>query len=180
MANYIVSGCPRSGTSLTMRMLANAGMPIAKDGKRAADSNNQHGYFEIDEVINQIKKDPSILNKYEGQVLKVIHYGLKFFPEGNYKIIYIERDIDEVLDSMDEMIGKSDPNKEATKARFVALAKQIKDHIKTRDDMDVLFVSYADLLSDPEPTVERMIVFCGLSLDKKQASYRNRRLENVG
>jgi len=188
MVNYIVSGCPRSGTSLAMRMLSSAGMPIAKDDRRVADVNNQHGYFEVDSIINKIKENPSMLGQYKGKVLKVIHYGLRFFPKGDYKIIYIERDIEEVLDSMEKMIGKPDPNREGTKRQFLALAEEIKSYIKERDDVDVLFINHADLLSDPEPTANRIIEFCGLSTDKKQAmldaidhsAYRNRRLKNAG
>ena len=61
MTYYIVSGCPRSGTSLTMRILHKAGLPIAADNKRKADYDNKHGYFEIDNIINKLKDNPDII-----------------------------------------------------------------------------------------------------------------------
>ena len=184
MVNFIVSGCPRSGTSLTMNIIAKSGLPIAADNKRAADYDNKKGYFEVDQIINKIKDDPQGIFKFDGKVVKIIHYGLQFLPKGDYKIIYVERDLDEVLASMEKMMGKSDPNRAETKRIFSGFNEKIKKMIQERKDVDVLFIKYNDLLTTPEPVVDELIKFLGINLSKKQAMlsvidpslYRNRKI----
>ncbi len=182
MVNYIVSGCPRSGTSLTMRILLNAGMPIATDDKREANKDNKHGYFEVDQIINKIKDNPKIIFNFDNKVLKVIHYGLQFFPKGNYKIIYIKRGLDEVMISMEKMIGKPDPKRKETKRIFAEFAEKVKKLMKERNDMAVLIINHRDLLTNPEPVIDKIIEFYGIAPSKKEdmlkaidsSSYRNR------
>ena len=158
---------------------------MADDSMRAADINNKHGYFEINDIINKIQKDPKIVLKYQNKVLKVTSYGLKSFPKGNYKIIYIERDIEEVLDSMDKMTGKRDENRATTKAVFLKLNRTAKNLMKERDDMDFITISYYDLIKKPRPVIDRIVKFLGLDSSKKEKmieaidvdSYRNRRVK---
>jgi hypothetical protein len=168
MVNYIVSGCPRSGTSMLMQILAKAGMPIATDEHREADKDNVHGYYEVDKIINKIMEKPETVFKYDNQVLKVIHYGLQFLPKGVYKIIYVERDLDEVMMSMERMIGKPDPVREKTKRLFDSYNKKIKKLIAERDDIDVLFVNHRDLFTDPGPVIDRIIEFYGIDSGRKK------------
>ncbi|MBU0762115.1 MAG: sulfotransferase [Candidatus Altiarchaeota archaeon] len=182
MANIIVSGCPRSGTSMTMRILAAAGLPIATDEVREADKDNLHGYFEVDAIVDRIKENPDYVRGFDGKVLKVIHYGLQYLPKGDYKVVYIERDLDEVMSSMEKMTGKPDPNREETKQAFRKLGEKIKKEMGEREDMDVLYISHRKLLTEPNPEVERIIDFLGIdnlrlgdmvsAIDKR--SYRNR------
>lgn len=182
MVNYIVSGCPRSGTSMTMRILFNAGMPIAKDDKREADHDNRHGYFEIDDIVNKIKDNPEIVFEYDDKVLKVIHYGIQFFPKGNYKIIFIERDLDEVMASMEKMMGKPDPKREETKQIFSAFNKKARKLLEEREDIDFIVINHRDLINDAEPVIEKIIEFYAIDPEKKQKMmeaidpelYRNR------
>ena len=65
----IVSGLPRSGTSLMMQMLAAGGMPVLSDGERQADTDNPKGYFEW-ERIKRLPKDPACIVEAEGKVVK--------------------------------------------------------------------------------------------------------------
>jgi hypothetical protein len=182
MANIIVSGCPRSGTSMTMRILANANLDIATDNKRIADKDNLHGYYEVESIVNKIKDNPGVVFNYDGQVLKVIHFGIQYLPKGSYKIIYIERNIDEVLDSMEKMMGKEDPERENTKRVFLSFNDKTKKIMKERDDIDYIIINHRDLVTDPEPTIDKIIHFLGISLSKKEdmlkaidnRSYRNK------
>jgi hypothetical protein len=95
----IVSGLPRSGTSLMMQMLAAGGMPILSDGERQADADNPRGYLEW-ERIKQLPKDPACIAEAEGKCVKVISLLLLSLPEGHeYRVIFMQRPLAEVLAS---------------------------------------------------------------------------------
>jgi len=183
MVNYIVSGCPRSGTSMLMQILANAGMPIAIDEKRKADKDNIKGYYEVDRIVNKVKENPNVVVEYDNKILKIIHFGIQYLPKGEYKIIYIERDIEEVLDSMDKMVGEKDNKRDETREVFLKFNKIAKKLMQERNDIDFILVNHRDLLTNPEPTINKIIEFFNIDKDKKQAmisaidqkSYRNRR-----
>ena len=164
--NIIVSGCPRSGTSMTMRILDAAGLEIATDKVRGPDHCNPQGYYEIDNIVNKLKHEPDLIFEYSGKVLKVIHYGLEYLPKGEYKIVYIERDLDEVMASMDKMIGQTDNHRESTKKAFQKLGEDVKKLIAQRDDMNVLYISHRTLLTEPKIEIERMINFLDLDSSK--------------
>jgi len=182
MVNYIVSGCPRSGTSLMMQILNNAGMKIAKDDKRIPDSDNKHGYFEIDNIISRLKQNPSLIFKFDNSVVKVTHFGIQYFPEGKYKIIYLERDIEEVLDSMEKMMGKKDDNRDVTRKVFIALNKKVKKQMEEREDIEFILINHRNLLAKPEVEIDKISDFFSIDKLKKEdmvkaidiKSYRNR------
>lgn len=107
----IVSGLPRAGTSLMMQMLAAGGMPILADPFRA-DENNPRGYFEWDQVRN-IATNPQIIAQAEGKAVKLVSSFLCFLPpEHEYRIILMERPLDEVLLSMEKMHRNLHPEDE--------------------------------------------------------------------
>ena len=118
---YIVSGLPRSGTSMIMQALEAGGFPVATDGKRQPDESNPKGYLEIDSIINKLKDNPDFIFNFEDKVVKVIAYGIQYLPSGSYRVIYVERDIDEVLDSMEKMIGAKDEGRSGTREAFIRL-----------------------------------------------------------
>ena len=107
IVNYIVSGIERSGTSMMMQILLSGGMPVAFDTSRPADYHNPKGYYELEggKIISRLMEGTISLEKYQGKFIKVTAFGLKFLPKGSYKIIYMIRDIEEVLDSMEKMSG---------------------------------------------------------------------------
>ncbi len=103
----VVSGLPRSGTSLMMQMLHQAGIPILTDEKRAADDSNPKGYFELD-AVKRIKSDKSWVAQAQGKAVKVVAPLLPGLPVGQrYKIIYLKRSLTEILVSQQVMLGKS-------------------------------------------------------------------------
>jgi len=163
--NYIVSGLERSGTSMLMQILEAGGIPVAFDNTRPPDEHNPRGYYELEggKIINKIIDGTFPFEKYKGRFIKITSYGLKFLPPGKYKIIYSERDIEEILDSMEKMIGKKDPDRDETRKTIVKLNNIIKKQIQMRKDVDVLFVNYNNILMDPKENILKILNFLNLS-----------------
>jgi len=162
--NYIASGIERSGTSLLMQILHAGGVPVAFDtASRPPDENNPRGYFELEggKIISRLMNGSFPLADYRGRFIKITAFGLKFLPPGKYRIIYTERNIEEVLDSMEKMAKLQDQNREETKASFIKLNSMIKDLITHRDDVDVLFVNYNRIVADPKTQVKKICEFLG-------------------
>ena len=170
--NYIASGLERSGTSLLMQILHAGGVPLSFDtDSRPPDENNPRGYFELEggKVISRLMNNTFPLAEYRGQFIKITAFGLKFLPPGNYRVIYTERNIEEVLDSMEKMAKIQDKDREETKTSFVKLNGMIKDLITKREDVDVLFVNYNQVVADPPAQIRKICEFLGLSAEKESA-----------
>ena len=186
--NYIVSGLERSGTSLVMQILHAGGVPCSFDtSSRPPDDNNPRGYFELEggKVISRLRDGVFPLADYRGRFIKITAYGLKFLPPGRYCIIYTERNIEEVLDSMEKMAKLEDAHREETRGTFVKLNGMIKGLIDGREDVRLLYVSYNAIVKDPAAEVRRMAAFIGLpGIDERAMAaavdeklYRKRRAQ---
>src|SRR6516162_10352886 len=100
----IVSGLPRSGTSMMMRMLEAGGMPILSDNIRRADADNPNGYYEF-EPVKHLSQDSSWLRDAYGKAVKMVYRLLYELPlEHKYKVLMINRRIEEVVASQDAML----------------------------------------------------------------------------
>lgn len=165
--NYIVSGLERSGTSMLMQILKAGNIPISFDEARKPDENNPKGYYELEggKIINKLMEGKFPLEDFKGKFIKITAFGLKFLPIGKYKIIYSERNIEEILDSMEKMIGKKDPNREEAKQTFLKLNEMIKNTIKEREDIEVLFINYNDTLTNPTKNINKIKTFLDASED---------------
>jgi hypothetical protein len=162
--NYIVSGLERSGTSLLMQILRAGGAPCAFDtASRPPDDNNPRGYFELEggKIISRLRDGAFPLADYRGQFIKITAYGMKFLPPGRYRVIYSERNIDEVLDSMEKMAKVKDPDREGTKAAFVKLNDMTKSQLGGRADVKLLLVNYNAVVRDPASEIRRIADFIG-------------------
>ena len=159
--NYIISGLERSGTSMLMQILHAGGVSVAFDSIRPIDHNNPKGYFELEggKIINKLMDGTFPLNKYKGKFIKITSYGLKYLPPGKYKIIYSERNIEEILDSMEKMVGIKDTRREETKESFMKLNDLIKNLINSREDIDVLHVNYNEIISSPSTHIKKIFNF---------------------
>lgn len=187
--NYIVSGLERSGTSMLMQILQAGKLPISFDTTRPPDENNPRGYYELEggKIINKLMKGTFPFEEHRGKFIKITAYGLKFLPHGKYKIIYTERNIEEILDSMEKMIGEKDPNREETRNSFIKLNNTIKKMITEREDIDVLFVNYNNILLKPRENIEKIIDFLRIpsdTVDKMlqvidKRLYRQRRIKTI-
>ena len=165
--NFIVSGLERSGTSMIMQILHAGGIPIEFDRLRKSDRDNPKGYYELEggKIINRLIDKSFQFERYKGSFIKITAYGLKFLPIDLYKIIYSERKIEEILDSMEEMAGIRDKARDETRKAFLKLNKTIKEKIIERNDIDVLFVNYNEILTDPLFEVRKILDF----LEKSEA-----------
>jgi hypothetical protein len=184
--NYIVSGLERSGTSMLMQILDAGGIPSAFDqSSRPPDDDNPRGYYELEggKIINKLMNEEFSFEPYKGMFIKITAYGLKFLPKGNYKIIYSQRNIEEILDSMEKMAKIQDDNRNDTRVVFTKLNDMIIQRIKEREDTDVLFVNYNEIVSNPAENVKKIYDFLGskeFDLEKMITSvdkslYRKRR-----
>ena len=184
----VVSGLPRSGTSMMMKMLSAAGLGIVTDEVREADEDNPKGYFELEQVKNLDKsQDKSWLKAHRGKVVKIISFLLKDLPDDNaYKILFMRRTLEEVIASQNKMlVRRGQPTDPAGDAKMI---ENYKLHLRKvdamfRDKANVrwLDVSYNDVVNDPRTPAEAVAGFLGGSLDvDKMVSavdaslYRNR------
>jgi hypothetical protein len=184
--NYIVSGLERSGTSLIMQLLRAGGVPCAFDtASRPPDDNNPRGYFELEggKIISRLRDGAFPLADYRGRFIKITAYGTKFLPSGRYSVVYTERNIEEVLDSMEKMAKIQDADRDGTKAAFVKLNEMTKGRLGGRPDVKLLLVNYNAIVRDPAPEIRRIAAFLGApGLDEKAMAaavdeklHRNRR-----
>jgi Sulfotransferase domain len=165
----IVSGLPRSGTSLMMQMLAAGGMTLLTDFERQPDADNPRGYCEW-EPAKHLPKQPDRIDEAEGKVVKVISQLLFSLPEGrSYKVIFMERPLPEVLASQDEMLrrrGKSDSVSQALMASaFHGHLRDVNTWLKKRTDISVCRVGYKQLLQDAVGSAQTVKEFLSLDLN---------------
>ena len=169
----IVSGLPRSGTSMMMKMLELAGLEILTDNLRTADENNPKGYYEFEKVKKLKVGDFDWLPAAQGKVVKIISALLEYLPNRyQYKIIFMRRNMDEVLSSQRQMLVRD--GKQDDKVPDGKLAELYGDHLKKietwleqQPNMSTLFISYNQILRDPGPDVNRINQFLGGNLDIK-------------
>lgn len=162
--NYIVSGLERSGTSMLMQILHAGGLPMAFDHEsRPADDDNPKGYFELEggKIISKLMNREFPLDQFKGTFIKITAYGLKFLPPGKYKIIYSQRNIEEILDSMEKMAKIKDDERDETRKVFTKLNDMIINQIDSREDIDVLHVSYNEIVKRPQDNVRKICDFLG-------------------
>lgn len=159
--NYIVSGLERSGTSMLMQILDKGGIPTSFDDARPPDEANPKGYYELagGKIINQLIDGIFPFQRFQGSFIKITCYGLKFLPVGRYKILYSERNIEEILSSMEKMADIADTDRDETRTVFIKLNTMIKKTIRERTDCEVLFVNYNKILSNPKDEIQQIIDF---------------------
>lgn len=165
----VVSGLPRSGTSLMMQMLHKGGCEVLVDNKREADESNPKGYYEYEPVMS-IHKSNLWLDKAKDKVVKIVAPLLKFLsPKYRYKIIFMTRDLNEVIKSQQVMQGK-DPD--AFPFKLVEAYHKLLNSVRIWKDreagVEMIHVNYKDVLDNPLPELERIESFIGLPLNKEE------------
>jgi hypothetical protein len=178
----IVSGLPRSGTSMMMSALVAGGLEALTDNIRTADEDNPKGYFEL-EKVKELAKDNSWLEDAAGKAVKIISALLKRLPaERNYKIIFMQRNMDEVLASQKQMlIRRGEPADSVSDERMAEMFRKhlrdIEAWLEKQPNMDVLYISYNQMLDDPASKIEMVNAFLGGALDaQKMANAIDRNL----
>lgn len=168
----IVSGLPRAGTSMMMQMLNQGGLSCLTDKRREADEDNPRGYFEF-EPVKQLRTDQSWLPNAKGQVVKIIAQLLPFLPQKyHYRVIFMERDIHEILVSQTKMIERNGKmgaklSQEQLYRAFSKQIQQIKIHLRTRK-IPTLYVSHRDAIESPEKTAAAVQSFMGDTLNEEK------------
>lgn len=182
----VVSGLPRSGTSMMMKMLAAGGVPAVEDGRRAADIDNPQGYFEFEPVKDLDKRgaDLAWLGAARGKAVKIISFLVTWLPEDhNYDVILMQRDLDEVLASQQQMLarGGSGESAAASRTTFESHLAQLDRFLAARECFRVLRVPYRHAVEQPEATAAQVAAFLGRRMDARAMAaavdrtlYRNR------
>jgi hypothetical protein len=160
----VVSGLPRSGTSLMMQMLDRGGIPALTDEIRAADPDNPRGYYEFEQV-KQIKKDASWLPAARGKVVKMVSSLLYDLPASErYGVVFMQRDIDEVLESQEKMLrrlGRPAAPREEMKKSFALHLDRIGKWLADQPHFRILYVSYNQLIGNAEREARQVAEFLG-------------------
>jgi hypothetical protein len=170
----IISGLPRSGTSLMMQMLDAGGLPVLSDGERKADTDNPKGYLEW-ERIKQLPKEPSLIAEAEGKVVKVISQLILSLPSGHeYRIVFMQRPLPEVMKSQDEMLRRrgnaasvadSSAAASAIEEAFQRHLIEVNKWLAAKENVQLLRVHYHRVLREPKVVAEELATFLGVPLD---------------
>lgn len=188
----VVSGLPRSGTSLMMQMLEAGGMDVLSDGRRSPDADNPKGYYEL-ERIKRLKEDSAWLAQAEGKALKVVSFLLYDLPPVHrYRVIFMERHIGEILASQRKMLDRRRTAEGATDDSEMALhferhLDRLKRWLPSAGHLELLYCGHADLLRHPAEAATRVARFLSLDLDIARMAravdpelHRNRRTDQGG
>ena len=164
----IVSGLPRSGTSMMMKVLEAGGMEIVTDNLRVADEDNPKGYYELEQVKALKDGDTSWIQVAPGKVVKVISSLLEYLPSAyKYKIIFMRREIAEILASQKQMLIRrgepSDGNDQEMAEMFQEHLKRVRVWLANQPNMEVLYVDYNTLMGAPDPEIKAVAEFLGLN-----------------
>jgi hypothetical protein len=181
----IVSGLPRSGTSLMMKMLESGGMPVLVDNIRAPDVDNPRGYYEY-EPVKALKDDNTWVAASCGKAVKMVYLLIYDLPPGvEYRVLFMQRNLDEVLASQKVMLERLGKPARLEDARLAVMFRnhlgKFANWVKDRPDYRVLDVDYNALVADPEPIAAEINRFLGGGLNVaamagtvEPSLYRNR------
>ncbi|MBN8581874.1 MAG: sulfotransferase domain-containing protein [Anaerolineae bacterium] len=170
---YIVSGLPRSGTSMMMKMLEVGGLRILTDNIRSADDDNLQGYYEFERVKQLKEGDVDWLKDAKGSVVKVISALLAHLPAGqHYKVIFMEREMMEILSSQRKMLERrGKPGNPAEDGKFAELygkhLEKIKGWLAHQTNMEVLYIHYNDMVKQPAEYAAKVAEFLGIPMDAR-------------
>jgi hypothetical protein len=186
----IVSGLPRSGTSLMCQMLDNGGIGVVTDGIRTPDTDNPRGYYEL-EKVKKIKQDASWLPEARGKAFKMVSQLLYDLPATErYRIIFLQRDLDEMLASQEKMLkrlGRPAAPSDQIRRNFIGHLDRLMRWLAEQPHIAVLRVDYRDLVERPAEMAEVVNDFLGGRADVLRMAecvdpslYRNRKPSAAG
>lgn len=189
-ALVVVSGLPRSGTSMVMSMIEAGGWPILTDQVREPDEDNPKGYFELEKVKDLAETDDkSWLRDARGHAIKVISHLLKDLPDENfYRIIFARRSLQEVIASQNTMLKRQAETNPVKDAKAMELYRKhivnVRFLVRRKANLEMLELAYTEALQDPRDAAEKINRFLGGKLDVAAMSavvdpslYRNRERE---
>ncbi len=169
----IVSGLPRSGTSMMMQMLSAGGVEILTDKKRNADESNPKGYFEYEQV-KTLEHNNKWLKFARGKAVKVIsHLLFHLPPKYNYKIILMIRDLKEVINSQNKMLlkdGKHTTSLQSSKLEtlFIQNLIKVESWNSNNYNVEIIKVDYHDVINNAQTTAKEVSTFLSLPLNEEK------------
>jgi hypothetical protein len=178
----VVSGLPRSGTSMMMKMLAEGGVQVLTDEIRNADEDNPNGYYEFEPVKQLADGQFTWLASANGKVVKIISALLEYLPgDHHYKVIFMERAIQEILASQQKMLSRRN---EKSATDDADMQKQFEQHLAAskywlarQSNIEVMYVEYNKMIANPDEYCSQIAEFLGIPLDvEKMRSVPNERL----
>ncbi|MFN2264534.1 MAG: sulfotransferase domain-containing protein [Anaerolineales bacterium] len=169
----IVSGLPRSGTSMMMKMLEAGGIPPFTDHIRTPDDDNPKGYYEFERVKKLPDGDTAWLRDARGKAVKVISALLEHLPSGYaYRVLFMQRKMDEILASQKKMLVRS--GKPTDQVSDEQMAKMYTKHLAKvsawlaeQDNFSVVYLDYNQMLVDPQKYASQVSQFLGSTLDPR-------------
>ncbi len=171
----LVSGLPRSGTSMMMSALKAGGMTLLTDGIRTKDENNPKGYFEYERVKKLSSGDIRWLRSAQGKAVKIISALLEYLPEGfAYRVIFMERNLAEILDSQHRMLIRDGRRVEKElsdddlRRSYEQHLLDVKAWLAKKNGFRTLFVSYNDILRQPEQEFAKVADFLEDRVDPRR------------
>lgn len=166
----VVSGLPRSGTSMAMKMLEAGGMPILTDRVRQADDDNPRGYYEF-ERVKRVKEDRDWLPEAAGKAVKIISFLLLDVPPGyRYKVIFVRRAMAEVLASQRQMLVRRGEAENAGSDERMAVLyekhlRKVAAWLDAQPHIDTLYLDHREIIHAPRAAAEAIDAFLGGGLD---------------
>jgi hypothetical protein len=187
----VVSGLPRSGTSMAMKMLEAGGMDLVVDNVRTADVDNPKGYYEDERVKDLAEmEDTSWVAGARGKVIKVVSSLLNYLPkDSTYKVVFMRRNLHEVLASQGKMLDRRNEESHTDDHDLLAMyeshLEKVEFQLRFRPNFEALYVNYPDVIAEPASEARRIADFVGGKLDVERMAaavdgslYRNRCTED--
>lgn len=177
----VITGLPRSGTSLMMQIIDKTSVPVFSDGKRTSDISNPEGYFEL-EAVKGIVQDNSFLKEAIGKAVKIVApLPIYMDPSLKYRVIFMRRDMDEILRSQEKMLAKDQVSeREKFRTIYDFHLKKTYRFLK-ENEIPYLDINYKELIAHPEDQLNKLVQFCALktpvhelAVVVKPELYRNR------
>ena len=168
---YVVSGLPRSGTSMMMKMLEAGGLLPVTDNERTADEDNPKGYYEFERVKKMSEGDVAWVKDAPGKVLKVISYLLQHLPPGyDYKVIFMRRAMPEILASQKKMlINRGEPTDKVSDEELSLLYEKHLEKtfnwLNQQKNFSYMEADYNQMLKNPGSLLPQMKAFLGNHLN---------------
>ena len=165
----VVSGLPRSGTSMMMRMLEQGGIPVLTDNYRKADEDNPRGYYEF-EAVKKLEKDASWLAEAVNKAVKIIYIFLYRLPSNyKYKVLFLKRNLEDVVLSQKAMLRHRQEADRMTDQQlidaFTSQLKQLDTWLAGQPHIALHYLSYEDVVAEPARAAEEIRSFLRRDLD---------------
>lgn len=177
----IVTGLPRSGTSLMMQILEKSEISLLYDDKRLKDNSNPEGYYEL-EAVKRIVADNSFLDEAIGKAIKIVSPLPMFINlKHKYKVIFMRREMDEILRSQEVMLNKDQMNERDKFKMIYDLHLKKTYRFLKENEIPFLDINYSELVNNPKDEIQNLILFCNINTSEEELIsvvkpdlYRNR------